>query len=166
VGDHFGWHPSTGPDVNAREGHVFVNNLLTGDENYKRPLLAFSQMPIQCAELDKPQVKKLDYNVYVRQIENTSAPLIYWSPAKNEKCIAPVMSPDELHKMLPEFSANDRYFPAYNGPLFKNPKENNYHLLKSFPASASGEPLADEISRLMGLSQKDILFVGACPPVP
>jgi CxxC motif-containing protein (DUF1111 family) len=24
----FGWQPSTGPDVNQREGHVFANNLM------------------------------------------------------------------------------------------------------------------------------------------
>jgi hypothetical protein len=36
VGDHFGWHPSTGPDVDERDGHVFVNNLLTAGENYHR----------------------------------------------------------------------------------------------------------------------------------
>jgi hypothetical protein len=66
AGDLFGWHASTGPDINDRKGHVFVNNLLTADENFNRPLLAFSQMPILCERLDKPQVDKLDYNVYVR----------------------------------------------------------------------------------------------------
>ena len=34
AGDHFGWHPSTGPDVDQRFGHVFVNNLLTGDAEF------------------------------------------------------------------------------------------------------------------------------------
>ena len=39
VADHFGWHPSTGPDVDKRDGHIFVNNLLTNDYNFDRPLL-------------------------------------------------------------------------------------------------------------------------------
>ena len=40
VGDHFGWHPATGPDVDERDGHVFVNNLMTGDDGFNRPLLS------------------------------------------------------------------------------------------------------------------------------
>ena len=39
AGDRFGWHASTGPDVEKRDGHEFVNNLLTGDASYQRPLL-------------------------------------------------------------------------------------------------------------------------------
>ena len=39
VGDHFGWHPATGPGVDERDGHVFVNNLMTGDDGFNRPLL-------------------------------------------------------------------------------------------------------------------------------
>lgn len=27
-GDHFDWHPATGPGVHEREGHIFMNNLL------------------------------------------------------------------------------------------------------------------------------------------
>jgi parallel beta-helix repeat protein len=166
AGDRFGWHPSTGPDVNAREGHVFVNNLLAGDANFLRPLLAFSQMPIQCEQLDKPQVKKLDYNVYVRRAENVTGPLIYWSPAKNGKCQEALVSPEDLHKMLPDFSANDRYFPNYNGPLFKNPKEGNYRLLQAFPASASAAKLPTDISKLLGLPPTEMSFVGAYKPIP
>jgi hypothetical protein len=35
TGDHFGWHPATGPDVDQREGHVFVNNLLVASDAYR-----------------------------------------------------------------------------------------------------------------------------------
>jgi len=49
VGDHFGWHPSTGPNVDERDGHIFVNNLLTGDENFNRPLLYVWQR-IRCVD--------------------------------------------------------------------------------------------------------------------
>ena len=34
AGDHFGWHSRTGPDVDKREGHIFVNNLLTGRQEF------------------------------------------------------------------------------------------------------------------------------------
>ena len=43
VGDHFGWHPRTGPDVDEREGHVFVGNLLVASESFRKPLLRFEQ---------------------------------------------------------------------------------------------------------------------------
>jgi hypothetical protein len=39
TGDHFGWHPSTGPGVEQREGHIFLNNLLTATDAYREPLL-------------------------------------------------------------------------------------------------------------------------------
>ena len=48
VGDHFGWHPATGPDVDEREGHVFVDNLLVASEASTRPLLRFEQPPALC----------------------------------------------------------------------------------------------------------------------
>ena len=165
AGDHFGWHPSTGPDVNERQGHVFVNNLLTADKNFCRPLLAFSQTRLLCEQLDKPQVKKMDYNVYVRRCE-TSTPLIFWSPAKNNKCQEAFESPEDLHKVHPEFSANSRYFSNYDGCLFKNPESGDYQLLKEFPASASASTLPPEIGTLLGLSQKDALFIGAYAPIP
>ncbi len=48
VGDHFGWHPRTGPDVHEREGHVFVGNLLVASESFRKPLLRFEQPKALC----------------------------------------------------------------------------------------------------------------------
>jgi hypothetical protein len=160
VGDYFGWHPSTGPDVNERQGHVFVNNLLTGDENFRRPLLAITQMPLLCERLTKPQVKQLDYNVYVRRAQ-ASEPLICWSPAKNDKCQTALESPADLHKLYPEFEADSRYFADYKGPLFKRPDVGNYRLLQAFPGSSNAGALPPEISKLLGGASG---IVGACPP--
>ncbi len=165
AGDHFGWHASTGPDVNERDGHVFVNNLLTGDENFHRPLLAFSQPPFLCERLNKPQVKQLDYNVYVRR-SNTSVPLIFWSPAPDPNCRLSFESPEGLRKMYPEFSANSRNFVNFHGPLFKSPELGNYQLLQAFPASKAAAHLPSEISKLLDLSKKDARFIGAYPPLP
>ena len=55
VGDHFGWHPRTGPDVDEREGHVFVGNLLVASESFRKPLLRFEQPKALCAQLTRPQ---------------------------------------------------------------------------------------------------------------
>ena len=53
AGDRFGWHAATGPDVNEREGHVFVGNLLAADEHFTRPLLRFDQMRSLCGKLTR-----------------------------------------------------------------------------------------------------------------
>ena len=66
VGDHFGWHPRTGPDVDEREGHVFVGNLLVASESFRKPLLRFEQPKALCAQLTRPQATAVDGNVYVR----------------------------------------------------------------------------------------------------
>jgi len=166
AGDHFGWHPSTGPDVNDRDGHVFVNNLLTGDENYRRPLLVVWQPQSLCERLDKPQVKQLDYNVYVRGPDTADKPLLLWSPAPNDACQLVFKSLQGLQKLHSEFSANSRYFADYDGPLFKSPKLGNYQLLQAFPGSKVATTLPDEISKLLGRPKTDARFTGAYPPLP
>jgi hypothetical protein len=168
AGDRFGWHASSGPDINDREGHVFVNNLLAGDENFNRPLLAFSQTPSLCERLSKPQVKQLDYNAYVRRSKTEPSPLIFWSPAGGSRCQVPVASPEDLHKLHPEFCAHSSYFADYSGPLFKSAEPGSYHnyqLLQAFAGSKTAAPLPSEISKLMGQPKTDEPFVGAYPPL-
>jgi parallel beta-helix repeat protein len=165
VGDHFGWHPSTGPDVNDREGHVFVNNLLTGDKNFRKPLLVVWQPANLCERLNKPQVKELDYNVYVRGGDRAE-PLILWSPAADVNCQTKFESPEGLKKLYPEFSAHSRYFANYSGPLFKGPELGNYQLLQAFPGSTAATSLPDEIRNLLGRGKQDGRFTGAYPPLP
>lgn len=76
TGDLFGWHPATGPDVDQREGHVFVNNLMVAGEAYRRPLLQFAQPAMLCTKLPRPQAKEVGGNVYVRATASgsTAAP--------------------------------------------------------------------------------------------
>ncbi len=165
-GDHFGWHPSTGPDVDERDEHVFVNNLLVGDKGFNRSLLFVWQLASLCGKLDKPQLKQLDYNVYVRGAEKTSYPLILWSPAANENCQTGFESLENLRKLYPEFSANSRYYSNYDGPLFKGIELGNFQLLSTFPAAKSGMQLPAQINKLLGSSKKDSRYVGAYPPMP
>ncbi len=165
VGDHFGWHPSTGPDVNDRYGHVFVNNLLTADENYRGPLFVVWQPASLCERLNKPQVKQLDYNVYVRGGDKVE-PLILWGPAADVNCQAKFESPEGLNKLHPEFAAHSKYFANYSGPLFKSPELDNYQLLQGFPGCREATSLPAEISELLGRSKKDVRFTGAYPPIP
>jgi len=159
--DGFGWHASTGPDVDQRQGHVIVNNLLTGQENFNRPLLALSQTDSLCEQLNQPQVKQMDYNVYVRR-SKSEEPLILWSPAQDSDCQAELQSPEELNKLHPEFAANSKYFTEYSGPLFKGAEAGAYKLVEAFAGARTATGIPSEVSKLLGL-KPDERFVGAYP---
>jgi|GEM_PF-84835 len=160
----FGWHSSTGPYVDKRDGHIFVNNLLTGDENYRRPLLYVWQPDVLCQELDKPQLKQLDHNVYVRTSGKDSKLLIWWSPTTGSECLVFYESLQGFQRAFPQFSALSREF-ADDIALFKNRELGNYSVLKSFPGSISASVLPSHISKALGLA-KDLKYVGAYPPMP
>lgn len=161
VNDHFGWHPSTGPDIDKRDGHIFENNLLVGDKNFNRPLFFVWQPNSICETINNPQLKELDHNMYVRE-NSKDNPLIFWSPAKENNCMVTLNSPEALNKLHPEFSSNSRYFSDYHGPLFKSPELNNFHLLSGFPGSKNGAELPSEIQKLIGQTGS---YVGAYPPI-
>ncbi|MGA9407751.1 MAG: right-handed parallel beta-helix repeat-containing protein [Bacteroidota bacterium] len=165
AGDHFGWHSSTGPDVNKRGGHTFVNNLLTGDQGFTRPLLFVWQPSALCSDLNKPQFNQLDHNVYIRSIENTGYPMILWSPAQNEGCQVGFDSIESLHMMYPEFEANSQSYSGYDGPSFKSTELGNYQLLPDAPGAKSGAQLPAEIRKLLGESKNESRYVGAFPPM-
>jgi parallel beta-helix repeat protein len=160
--DHFGWHPSTGPDVDERFGHLFVNNLLAVNENYNRPLFVVWQTPTLCKKLGKSQLNELDNNVYVRSPDNLSDPLILWSPAKNKECQKEIRSLSDLQKMHSGFSANSQYLVNYDGHLFKSWELGKFELSREFP----GAKLPPEIRKLLGISENETPFVGAYPLSP
>lgn len=163
AGDHFGWHPSTGPDVDKREGHVFVNNLMSGDATFDRPLLFVWQPPFLCEKLTRPQLKQVDYNVYVQTTNKKTLPLILWSPVMNDTCITGFNSPVDMNKLHPEFSANSALY--YDYSVFKSDELGNYQLLQEFPGAKTGSPLPDEIRVLLKRPEQDIPYVGAYPAV-
>ncbi len=162
----FGWHSSTGPGFDKREGHIFANNLLTGDSKYRRPLLFVWQPDSLCQQLPTPLLKQLDHNVYVRGAEKGSSPLILWSPVPGEQCQARFESLNDLRKLYPQFSVNSISFDGYDGPLFKSAALGNYQLLPTAPGATSGMQLPAEVRKLLGQSKKDGQYVGAYPQTP
>jgi len=165
AGDHFGWHPSTGPDVDERDGHTFVNNLLTGDKDFKRLLLYVWQPAVLCERVDNSQLKNLDYNIYISGLNSSDHSFILWSPVKNENCRLTFNSLDGFRKIEPEFSAHSQYFPDYRGSLFKSPELGNYQLLPVYWGSKSGMEIPAEISKLIGTTKNESLYIGAYPPM-
>ncbi|MCK4297302.1 MAG: right-handed parallel beta-helix repeat-containing protein [Candidatus Marinimicrobia bacterium] len=164
--DHFGWHPSTGPDVDERDGHIFINNLLTETKDFNRLLLYVWQPAALCDQANNSQLKDLDYNTYVSGSNKVDNPIILWSPVKNEDCRQIFKSLNDLQKLHPEFSVHSRYFSNYSGPLFKSRELGNYQILPAFPGFKSGMQLPAEILKLLGRSKKDGRYVGAYPPMP
>ena len=161
VADHFGWHPSTGPGVDERQGHVFVGNLLAADTDFKRPLLQFRQRDVLRERLTTPQVAELDYNVYVRRAGQRSAPLIVWSPSSGGSNSMALHSPGELHALYPKFAGHSRAYQGYYGPLFKSERLSRFELLPGFPGADSAAPLPDHVLALLGWTAAT--FPGAFP---
>jgi len=157
VGDHFGWHPATGPDVDQREGHVIVGNLLVADEEFHRPLLVFAQSAALRDRLTEPQVSTLDFNVYVRRTP-PAGPLTSIYPIPTD-----FQSPEDLRAKHSEFDANSQSYLDYFGPLFKGDRLNRYELLPNFAGADSSAPLPDEVLRLLGWSRVTASFPGAFP---
>ena len=165
TGDHFGWHPSTGPDVDQREGHVFVNNLLVASETYRNPLLEFEQPRSLCTKLPRPQAKEVGGNVYVRaNLPDTSAPpLILWSPAANDSCSARLGSLDEFRKLAPAFEAGGRQIDGTPRSVFQGADLGRYELLQALPGTPGGEMLPADVRKLLGWSEEDARSPGAYP---
>jgi parallel beta-helix repeat protein len=164
TGDRFGWHPSTGPDVDQREGHVFANNLVVATDAYSGPLARFEQPAALCGKLTRPMVKATGGNVYVRaSAADAAAPvLISWSPSAAEGCISRVGSLDEFHHLAPSFETGGRLLDATLRSIFKGPDVGRYELRQPLPP-AEGQVLPADIRKLLGWSEEDARTPGAFP---
>lgn len=163
VGDHFGWHPSTGPDVEERHNHVFVNNILAADESFKGPLLQFQQTPAVKDRLKDSQVKDLNGNVYVRRAGPTPQPLIAWSPVQTDRGRVDIRTLDELRQLQPNFDTKSQALSDFRGLLFRGMELGNFELLSASPVSGNGVPLPAHIRSV--LNWKNGTFPGAYSPI-
>jgi parallel beta-helix repeat protein len=167
TGDRFGWHPATGPDVDQREGHVFVNNLMVASEANRRPLLRFEQPGMMCAKLPRPQAKEIGGNVYMRaslpDATAAPAPLVTWSPAANDSCVARLGSLDEFRKLAPAFETSGRQLDRTPRSIFKGPDVGRYELLQALPGTPGGTTLPADVRKLLGWSDEEARSAGAYP---
>ena len=163
VGDHFGWHPSTGPGVEERDGHEFVGNLLTSTEGFAKPLLQFYQTNILCGTLTRPQVAKFDENVYVRAGDSGRQNLLLWSPVVGgTNCLTNYRTLQEFRKVQPEFETRGVDLANYYGSPFDGPSVKNYALDPGFkPLETS--PLPPEIQKLLNWTRRSEDLPGAYP---
>jgi parallel beta-helix repeat protein len=157
--DHFGWHPSTGPDVDQREGHVFVNNLMVGSDTYHKQLLRFEQPASLCSKLTRPMAREVNGNVYVRA-GTTTMPLVQMSPATTDNCLAQLGSLDEFRKLIPSFEAQGRQLDRTPRSVFKGPDVGRYELLQAVPGNSI---LPADVRKLLGWSDEEARSPGAYP---
>jgi len=162
-GDHFGWHPSTGPGVDERHGHVLVNNLLVADKEYSRPLLMVWQPGSLCRRLQHHPFSKMDHNAYVLPGAGRPAPLILWSPATSEDCQARLAGPEELHDLHPGLARESIVVTEQEETLFPEGGSGRFSTSADFQGHAVAQRLPDAIRELLGIHQQ-APYVGACPP--
>ena len=138
-GDHFGWHPATGPDVDERYGHVFANNLLVASEATTGPLVNVNQPEALCNKLDTSAIKNMDGNVYVRPnslyqaTAASSAPMVQWVDAKSEGCAAKFASLKAFKRAFPGYDANSYSVEGTPRSIFLAPDLHRYQLQQRLP---------------------------------
>jgi hypothetical protein len=159
--DHFGWHPSAGPDVEAREGHAFAGNLVVASENDTRPLARFEQTAPLCGRLTRSQVSTLDANVYVRQQAGES-PLFVWSPVEAAgRCQVELAGLDALHKLSPDLEKHGRVLSGAFGAVVQSPELRNYTPIGAAAAPLGVDVLPAPVRKLLGWPESGPRIPGA-----
>ena len=161
--DHFGWHSATGPGVDEREGHVFVNNLLVTDADFERPLLNFEQPPALCDRLSRPMAESVDGNVYVRpgRADGPAAlPVVRLSPAGTKTCASDLHSLDASRALSME--THGQALDRTPRSVFRSPDLGRYEPQPSVPATAA-DLLPEQIRKLLEWDVQDRRAPGAYP---
>ena len=163
----FGWHVTTGPGVEERGHHTFVNNLvyMTSDKN--SAMLQTGQPANLCERLSNPLLDVLDYNVYVRDVDAATeekAPLMNWAPYPNERCNIDIFTPAELNEIHTNFAANSQYLENIEGSLFVDMANNDFNVANESVLNASAKDIPAEVLEMMGLDAGTKPFIGAVAP--
>ncbi|PTX92468.1 right-handed parallel beta-helix repeat-containing protein [Opitutus sp. ER46] len=158
--DHFGWHPATGPDVDQREGHIFVGNLLVADANFTKAMLRFEQTKPLCGRLTRPQPTQLDGNVYIRRAGSPAASLIVWSPTPGENCTTEYSSLDAFRAAQAAYEQHG-FQVTDAGAVFRSPELSQLQPSRNFPVAVE-TPAA--VRKHAGWSETGSLAAGAYQP--
>lgn len=159
VADHFGWHPSAGPDVDKREGHAFFGNLLAAAPSFGSPLLGFVQSKALAGKLTRPQARLVDGNLYVGGGEK--ADLVAWAPVGGEAACASYKTLALLRKALPGVEEQGARLDTDLASLFRSPELSRYDLLPGLQPAPSPRPLSGEILSALGWTRGTELVPGA-----
>lgn len=165
-GDHFDWHPATGPGVNEREGHIFLSNLMVASRADVGPLLRSDQPAVLCSQLTRPALAAMDGNVYVRPgtpYPARSTPVISWVDTQAANCTAAFPSLAAFHQGTPGFEAQGRQVEGDTRDVFTAPDIRRFQLRRSLPVSRE-VVMPESVRMLLGWSSEDAArTVGAYP---
>ena len=162
-GDHFGWHPSTGPDVDERHGHLLVNNLMVAEPGFQRPLLMVWQPPSLCEQLPDPPFSEMDHNGYVLPEGLNQEPLILWSPARGPDCQEQLTGPDRVHQLHPSYATASILVQDAGTTLFPQARHGNYRLAGDFQAHSVAQQIPGRVMELLGIPAGTAPYMGAFP---
>lgn len=146
-GDHFGWHPKTGPDVDERHGHVFEGNLLVASEGFDQPLLRFEQPAALCGQLTEPMTARVNGNAYVRATPSDE-PLVIWSPVRGKECQTGYPTLDAFRKAA-GVEARGKSWAPYHGTVFRSVEMRRFELVQRLPGMEE-QPVASEALKATG----------------
>ena len=165
-GDHFDWHPATGPGVEEREGHIFMNNLLVATDAGFGPLLRVEQPQDLCEKLNKPALSTLNGNTYIRPSTPYKAaekPLLSWADPNAEGCVTNVTSLTAFQEKVPAFELQGQQLDGDTHSTFVAPDIRRFKLLQNIPTSKQVSMPA-EVRKHLGWSKKEAATtVGAYP---
>lgn len=162
VGDHFDWHPATGPDVDEREGHVFEGNLLIADADFPKAMVRFEQVQALCGRLTRPMAAGFDGNVYAREPAPVR-PLIVWGPLPAEKCVDEFGSLDAFRAAVAGFEARSVQIDVSPRGVIRSPELANFQLEHRIERPEGAPALPDDVRKLLGWSETEARTVGAYP---
>ncbi len=117
--------------------------------------------PALCGQLTRPQLARLDGNAFVRRGDAAPGPLIVWSPATGDNCTVSLASPEELHRLLPEFAAHDQYLTRQRGAVLRGEQLQRYELLPDSPVRPVAVALPDAVRDLLGWPAAQEFLPGA-----
>lgn len=159
--DHFGWHIRTGPGVDERSGHAFVNNLIYMDEDQKKPFLNVWQPADMCDRLNEPTLSVMNNNSYVRMANSDKSTLILWTPAQNDECQKNIQSPEELNALYSDFATKSNVFENIDFEVFVDYSSNNFVLNQEFKAKTEAAEFPANIIEALRLNENADAFIGA-----
>ena len=157
IGDHFGWHPTTGPGVDERVGHVFEGNLMVADNapvagRWSPPrlaLLRFEQPPMLLRQGDRPDVQQGGRQCLCAHgaAEAANRPLVSHAVA-DANCMSFFDTLDDFRKAVPGVEAKARLHQPQRC-VFRSPEMRRFEpvgLLAAVPA----QPVPAEARKVLG----------------
>lgn len=159
--DRFGWHITTGPTVETRDGHIFSNNVLYMDDFTQRPMLFVWQVTALCQRLPNPQLKAMDNNVFIHQNSPRDYPLILWSPHPNDICQVQLQTAQQLNELHSEFSPNCKFFDGHALPVFVDRLAMDFRLHRDFVKNLNPVSMPENIAQALLKKSKYYRMRGA-----